>query len=116
MYGAGAYFYMPYVTSDRTVYESVDQKQIPPGELAVSRGTRVEAKDGYVGHVDEFVVNPKSGHITHLVMREGHLWGKKVVIIPVSLIDDTRKDTVYLKLDKLQIEVLPTFPVHRHWS
>ena len=82
----------------------------------MSRGTRVEAIDGYVGHVDEFVVNPKSGHITHLVMREGHLWGKKDVIIPLSLIADTRKDTVFLKLDKLQIEVLPAFPVHRHWS
>ena len=86
MYGAGAYYYMPYVTSEKTVYESVELQQIPPGELAVSRGTRVEAIDGYVGHVDEFVVNPKSGHITHLVMREGHLWGKKDVIIPLSLI------------------------------
>ena len=60
----------------------VEYQQIPPGELAVRRGTRVEATDGYVGHVDEFVVNPENGHITHLVMREGHLWGQKDVIIP----------------------------------
>jgi len=44
----------------------------------VRRGTRVEATDGHVGHVDEFVVNPENGHITHSVMREGHLWGKKM--------------------------------------
>jgi hypothetical protein len=111
-----ASYYLPYVTSERTVYESVKYRQIPPGELAVRRGTRVEATDGYVGHVDEFVVNAKNGNITHLVMREGHLWGQKDVIIPLSALGDTRKDTIFLKLDKHQIESLPTFPVIRRWS
>jgi sporulation protein YlmC with PRC-barrel domain len=115
-YGLGSYYYLPYVNSETPVYDAVEQQQIPPGELAVSRGTRVEAKDGFVGKVDEFVVNPKNGHITHLVMREGHLWGKKDVIIPLSSIGDTHEDTVFLKLDKHQIESLPTFPIHRNWS
>ena len=118
MYGMGSYYYMPYVIPDVSVQTPVDHLQIPPGELAVRRGTRVEAKDGYVGHVDEFVVNPKNGHITHLIMREGHLWGQKDVIIPVSALGEHRKDndTVFLKLDKQQIESLPTFPVHRRWA
>jgi sporulation protein YlmC with PRC-barrel domain len=107
---------MPYVTPERTVYQSVENQQIPPGELTVRRGTRVEATDGYVGKVDEFVVNPENGHITHLVMREGHLWGQKDVIIPLSAMRDNRQDTVFLKLDKHQIESLPTFPLHRRWS
>lgn len=115
MYGMGSY-YMPYVTSEISVPVSVEHKQIPPGELAVHRNTRVEATDGYVGKVDEFVINPENGHITHLVMREGHLWGKKDVIIPVSAMGETREDTVFLKLDKHQIESLRTFPVNRRWS
>ena len=115
-YGMGSYYYMPYVTPDRTVYLPEEYQQIPPGELAVRRGTRVEATDGYVGKVDEFVVNSENGHITHLVMREGHLWGQKDVIIPLSAMGDTRQDTVFLKIDKHQIESLPTFPVHRRWS
>jgi hypothetical protein len=115
-YGLGTYYYLPYVNPETTVQVSVEQQQIPPGELAISRGTRVEAKDGYVGHVDEFVVNSQNSHITHLVMREGHLWGQKDVIIPLSAMDETRDDTVFLKLDKHQIESLPTFPVHRRWS
>jgi sporulation protein YlmC with PRC-barrel domain len=115
-YGLGSYYYLPYVNSETTVQVSVEHQQIPPGELAVSRGTRVEAKDGYIGKVDEFVVNPKNGHITHLVMREGHLWGQKDVIIPLSAMRNTREDAVFLKLDKHQIESLPTFPVHRRWS
>jgi sporulation protein YlmC with PRC-barrel domain len=114
--GIGANYYFPYVSSERTAYKALENQQIPSGELAVRRGTLVEATDGYVGKVDEFVVNPENGHITHLVMREGHLWGKKDVIIPVSAMGDTHDDTVFLKLDKHQIESLPTFPLHRRWS
>lgn len=115
-YGMGTYYYWPYVTPERTVRVPVEDQQIPPGEVAVRRGTRVEATDGDVGRVDEFVVNSENGHITHLVMREGHLWGQKDVIIPLSAMGNTREDTVFLKLDKHQIESLPTFPVHRRWS
>jgi len=114
--GMGPYYYMPYVTPDMTVSVPVESFQIPPGELAVNRGTRVVATDGYVGKVDEFVVDPKSCQITHLVMREGHLWGQKDVIIPLSAMGQTGEDTVYLKIDKHQIESLPTFPLKRRWS
>jgi sporulation protein YlmC with PRC-barrel domain len=116
MRGLGSYYYLPYVSYSRTVQVAVEHQQIPPGELTVRRGTRVEAKDGYVGKVDEFVVNPENGNITHLVMREGHLWGKKDVIIPLSALGETRENTVFLKLDKQQIGDLPSFPIHRRWS
>ena len=76
----------------------------------------MEVQDGYVGKVDEFVVNPKNSHITHLVMRERHLWDQKNVIIPLSAMDDTGDDTLFLNIDKQQIESLPTLPVHRLWS
>jgi hypothetical protein len=112
----GSLYYMPYVIPEMTVQVPVEEQQIPPGEFAVRRGTRVEATDGYVGNVDEFVVNPENGHITHLVMREGHLWGRKDVIIPLSAMGDTHDDTVFLKIDKRQIESLPTFPLKRRWS
>lgn len=115
-YGVGSYYYMPYTAPENTVQVSVEQMQIPAGELAVKRGTRVEATDGYVGKVDEFVINSKNSLITHLVMREGHLWGKKDVIIPVSAMGETRDNTVFLNLDKHHVESLPTFPVHRRWA
>ena len=112
----GSSYYLPYVTPELTMQVPVEHLQIPPGELAVTRGTRVEATDGFVGKVDEFVVNPENGCITHLVMREGHLWGKKEVTIPLSAIVETREDTVFLKLDKHQVESLPSFPLQRRWS
>lgn len=67
-YGMGTPYYSPYVTPEIIVRVPLEVMQIPPGELAVRRGIRLEATDGYVGHVDEFVVNPGNGHITHLVM------------------------------------------------
>jgi len=114
--GFGTFYYLPYVTTDMTVEVAEEHLQIPPGELGVTRGTRVEATDGFVGHVDEFVVDPKNNRITHLVMREGHLWGQKDVIIPVSAMGETRENSVFLKLDKRQIESLPTLPIHRRWA
>jgi sporulation protein YlmC with PRC-barrel domain len=116
MYGIGSYYYMPYDVPEITMKVPVEHLQIPLGELAVQRGTRVEAKDGYVGQVDEFVVNPETGHITYLVMREGHLWGAKNVLIPFSAMDDTGDDTLFLNIDKQRLKSLPTFPVHKLWS
>jgi len=91
----------------------LEHERIPPNELAVRRGAHVEAKDGRVGVVNEFLVDPTNGDITHLVLREGHLWGKKDVTISVSQIDHIEEDTVYLKLSKRDIEALPAVPVRR---
>jgi sporulation protein YlmC with PRC-barrel domain len=115
-YATGQYFYLPYVDSNKPIYETIEHREIPLGEMAVRRGTRVEATDGHVGRVDEFVLNADSGHMTHFVMREGHLWAPKEVIIPISALDGVRNDTLFLKLDKAAVEALPTFPVKRHWA
>ncbi len=88
----------------------LEHESIPAGELAVHRGATVEATDGYVGRVDEFLVDPENERITYLVMREGHLVSQKEVTIPVSAIARVEEDTVYLKLDKAGVEALPAFP------
>jgi sporulation protein YlmC with PRC-barrel domain len=88
-------------------------EHIPPSELAVRRGARVEATDGHVGEVDEFIVDKANGHITHLVLREGHMWGEKDITIPVSEIDRIEENAVHLKLDKSKIGSLPEIPVDR---
>jgi hypothetical protein len=109
---AGEYLLAPYRLPDAAL-TPVEVEQVPLGELAVRRGARVEATDGPVGRVDEFLVDPESEHITHLVMREGHLWGQRDVTIPISKIDRMEENTVYLKLDKESVEALPTVPVRR---
>ncbi len=111
----GGMYYWPYVTPERMVEVPIEEYNVPVGETTLERGTRVEATDGYVGQVDELVINNATKKITHLVMREGHLWGRKEVVIPVSAIAKANGDAVSLKLDKDQIEKLPVFPVQRRW-
>jgi uncharacterized protein YrrD len=114
--GTGSYMLWPYTTPYESELVPVEHKKIPLGEVAIKRGTGVEATDGRVGRVDELLVTPENDHFTHLVMREGHLWGQKDIAIPVSEIDRMEEDTVYLKLNKKEIAALPAIPVRRWGS
>lgn len=106
---------MPYVTPTKSVEIPVTDELVPPGEMAIRRGAKVEATDGYVGKVTEFMVEPDSGHVSHLVVRERHLWGKQDLTLPLSAIDRVLEDTIYLKLDKAAVKMLPAIPVKRHY-
>jgi sporulation protein YlmC with PRC-barrel domain len=94
---------------------TLEHEKIPTGELAVRRGSRVEARDGYVGDVDEFIVEPEHFHITHLVLRKGHLWDPRDVTIPVDRIERIEEGTVHLKLSKEEVGGLPAVKVKRRW-
>jgi hypothetical protein len=103
--------YLMPIEIPETKWVTVRREAIPAGEVAVRQGARVEATDGHVGRLDEFLVDPVTEHVTHLVMREGHLWGKKDVNIPVSGIDHLEENAIYLKLDREQVRALPSIPI-----
>jgi sporulation protein YlmC with PRC-barrel domain len=111
-YGLEDYRLWPYVLPDDE-WVPVEHERVPPGELAVRRGSRVRATDGDVGRVDEFLIDRETGHISHLVLREGHLWGQKDVLIPVSEVGKINEDQVRVTLSKAEIANLPTIPVRR---
>lgn len=110
----------PYLIWPYSIYDGMpiqlEHEHVPAGEVVIHRGASVKATDGRVGKVDEFLIDPKNDIITHLVLREGHLWGKKDVTIPVSEIDRITDDAVYLKLGKKVIAALPAVPVRRKWK
>jgi uncharacterized membrane protein/sporulation protein YlmC with PRC-barrel domain len=115
-----AYLTWPYVlpspgiVTQKTVTNiPVKHQNIAHGEVAVRRGAGVEATDGYVGLVDELLVNPNNMQVTHLVLLERHILKKREVTIPVSQIDRIDDDTIYLKLDRQSVEQLPTTPIQR---
>ncbi len=127
----GHYLYWPMVYPEDglvltpTLDERYEYEQIPAGELAVRRGMAVysaaETKDGktvertHIGQVEAFLADPKTGHITHLILREGHLWGQRDVTIPVGAIQKIETNDVQLSLTTQQVETLPSVPV-KHWS
>jgi sporulation protein YlmC with PRC-barrel domain len=111
-FDAEVYMLWPFVAPEAEII-NLETENIPAGEMAVRRGANVIATDGRVGKVDEFLVDPASEHITHLVLREGHLWGKKDVTIPVSQIHHMDENNVYLKIDTTSVEKLPAIPIQK---
>jgi sporulation protein YlmC with PRC-barrel domain len=89
----------------------VPHEAIPPEAIVVRKGARVVATDGHVGHVDDFLVEKTTGRITHLILRRGHLWGKKDTSVPAGQIDRYDDESVHLKIDKRSVECLPDINV-----
>ena len=100
----------PYTVPVKNIVEDT-HRMVPPEELAVRRGAKVRATDGRIGQVDEFLVDPESGYISHLILREGLPWDKKLITIPITDIERIEEDTVHLKLDKKAVKALPTVPL-----
>jgi sporulation protein YlmC with PRC-barrel domain len=79
--------------------EMVEVEAIPETEIVVRHGIAVEATDGKVGEVDGFSLDPQSGQITALLLREGHLF-KKDVAITLDQVDRIGEMAVYLTVAK----------------
>jgi hypothetical protein len=87
--------------------QAVTYDKVPPGEVEVQRGQRVHASDGPIGHVRGLVIDPSDHQVTHVLLDEGHLWGKKEVSIPISAVTGVYDDGVQLNLTKAEIADLP---------
>ena len=79
---------------------------VPLGEIDVQRGERVHALDGEIGQVQGFLVDPGDNHVTHVLLQEGHLWGRKEVSIPISAVIGVDAG-IRLNITKKQVEDLP---------
>lgn len=80
--------------------------RVPVGEIEVRRGESVHATDGTIGKVQGIVVDPTDHQVTHVLLQEGHLWGKKEVAIPISAITSV-EDGIRLSLTKDEMRDLP---------
>jgi len=92
------------------VSETVTFDTIPLGEVAVRRGDRVHATDGAIGHVEGLVIDPRNRHVTHVLLQEGHLWGRKEVAIPISAVTGA-DDGIRLNLTRDQVRDLPPIDI-----
>ena len=79
---------------------------LPPGEVGVRRDKRVFATDGEIGRVEGLVIDPGNHHVSHVLLQEGHLFGRREVVIPIAAVTDVL-DAVQLNITKQQVENLP---------
>ncbi|QMU77002.1 PRC-barrel domain containing protein [Streptacidiphilus sp. PB12-B1b] len=84
--------------------------RVPAGEVQIRRGDRIEATDGEIGKVKGLVVDPQDGGVTHVLLAEGHLWGRKTVAVPIRSVT-CAAGGVTVALTKKELEDLPPVPV-----
>jgi sporulation protein YlmC with PRC-barrel domain len=88
---------------------SITYDTLPPGEVAVRGGEHVHATDGNIGQIQGLVIDSGSCQvITHVLLREGHVFGRKVVAIPFGAVTAVSQDGIQLKITKQQVKDLPS--------
>ena len=50
--------------------------------------------------------------MTHVLLQEGHLWGRKEVAIPISAVTGV-DDGIRLNITKQQVQDLPPVDIHQ---
>jgi sporulation protein YlmC with PRC-barrel domain len=90
---------------------TVTYDTVPLDEVEVRRGEHVHATDGHIGKVQGLVIDPNSHHVTHVLLQEGHLWGRKEVAIPIGAVTEV-DDGIRLNITKQQVQDLPPVDIH----
>lgn len=78
-----------------------------PGEEEIPRGEHVHATDGDIGRVEGVAVGSGTGRVTSVLLREGHLWGRRAVLIPREAIAEVDADGFHLTITRQQVQDLP---------
>jgi hypothetical protein len=89
------------------ISQTVTYDTIPLGEVEVRRGDHVHATDGDIGQVQGLVIEPGSHGVTHVLLKEGHLWGRKEVAIPIGAVGRVDEDGIRLTITKHEVADLP---------
>jgi hypothetical protein len=95
--GMGLGHHTPTVTSDN----------VPEGEGEVALHARVHAADGLIGQLKGFIVDQGDHRVTHILLREGHLWGRREIAIPVGAVASA-DPVIRLSITKKQVGELPS--------
>ncbi len=111
--GSGEVMALPfYGLGPGNVTPPVTMDTLPLGEVAVRRDETVDATDGQIGRVQGLVIEPVNHHVTHVLLQEGHLWGRKDVAIPINAVVAIEAGRLRLSLTKQEVEDLPAVDIH----
>jgi sporulation protein YlmC with PRC-barrel domain len=90
----------------------VPYDSLPLGEVETYRGESVYATDGEIGRVEGLVVEPGGHHVTHVLLQEGHMLGRKDVAIPIRAVTKLG-GLIELSITKQQVKGLPPVNIDR---
>ena len=88
------------------------RRKLSMGDVVIRSGTRVYAADGWVGRAAGFVVDDRRGELKQVIVREGHFWNQKEVIVPTAQVEVLCETEIRLALDLRSIKALPPMSAH----
>jgi len=114
--GAHTWGYHPYIERDREKYETSNQggKAWDPYLRSTHDvdGHHIQAADGEIGHVEDFIVDDETWAIRYLIVNTQNWWpGKKVLISPKWIERVSwRESKVFVNLTREIIKQAPEYP------
>jgi sporulation protein YlmC with PRC-barrel domain len=86
--------------------------RVPLGDVEVRHGDAVHASDGWIGSVQGLVIDPTDQHVTHVLLQEGHFWGRKQVAIPIGAASRVGEE-IQVGMTRQEVEDLPPVELDR---
>jgi sporulation protein YlmC with PRC-barrel domain len=80
---------------------------VPSGAVDIRRDLTICATDGEIGQVQGLVVEPGGHQVTHVLLQQGHMPGRKEVAIPIGAVTKIGTLLIHLSLTKHQVKDLP---------
>ena len=80
---------------------------VPSGAVGIHRSLTVCATDGEIGQVQGLIVEPGGRLVTHVLLQQGHMRGRKEVAIPIGAVTKIGTLLIRLSLTKHQVKDLP---------
>ena len=114
-YGPYSWGYYPYLERDRTKWGQFNKKEKAwDHHLRTCRevtGYYIQAEDGEIGHVEDFIVDDETWEIRYLVVNTSNWWvGKKVLISPLWIESVSWSErNVVIDLTRQAIKLSPEF-------
>jgi hypothetical protein len=94
------------VTASENAARAVTHDALPLGEVGVHRGDCVHATDGEIGMVKGLVIERRTHQVTHVLLQEGHLWGRRDVAIPIRAVT-AFEGGIQVNMPKVAVQSLP---------
>ncbi|MDP3334174.1 MAG: PRC-barrel domain-containing protein, partial [Methylococcaceae bacterium] len=130
----GSYSTYPYIVRDPEIWEkpSYDEQKWDPSLRSTHdvSGHHIQAEDGDIGHVDDFIIDDETWTIRYLIINTQNWWpGKKVLVSPQWIERVSwSESTVFVNLTREAIRQSPEYTeeslltrdyeagLHRHYD
>ncbi len=115
-YGGYAWGYYPYMRRDRDAGKETRQREEEAWDpnlrsTADATGHNIEASDGGIGHVEDFIIDDETWAIRYLVVDTKNWWAGKHVLVSPQWIERVswRESKVFLNLSRDAIKQSPEY-------